>query len=67
MPQMSGKYYEDQAAIDSWTTPNDANPPEFRTAVVRLRPRQPGVPPDLRPPTGSRTFVPDSPANPSSC
>ncbi|WP_020574422.1 extracellular solute-binding protein [Actinopolymorpha alba] len=27
------KYYEDQAAIDSWTK-NAAHPPEFRTAVV---------------------------------
>ncbi|WP_222106150.1 extracellular solute-binding protein [Catellatospora sichuanensis] len=32
MPQ-ERKYYEDQAAIDSWTK-NDSHPPEFRTAVV---------------------------------
>ncbi|TMR97929.1 extracellular solute-binding protein [Nonomuraea basaltis] len=32
MPQEK-KYYEDQAAIDSWTK-NELHPPEFRTAVV---------------------------------
>ncbi|WP_433003558.1 ABC transporter substrate-binding protein [Kribbella sp. CA-294648] len=32
MPQ-ERKYYEDQAAIDSWTK-NDVHQPEFRTAVV---------------------------------
>jgi multiple sugar transport system substrate-binding protein len=44
MPQ-ERKYYEDQAAIDSWTK-NDAHPPEFRTAVVDYG-RDHGVP-DLR-------------------
>ncbi|MBB5867307.1 multiple sugar transport system substrate-binding protein [Allocatelliglobosispora scoriae] len=44
MPQ-ERKYYEDQAAIDSWTK-NDAHPPEFRTAVVDYA-RDHGVP-DLR-------------------
>lgn len=32
MPQ-ERRYYEDQAAVDSWTK-NGAHPPEFRTAVV---------------------------------
>jgi multiple sugar transport system substrate-binding protein len=44
MPQ-ERKYYEDQAAIDSWTK-NDSHPPEFRTAVVDYA-RDHGVP-DLR-------------------
>ncbi|NUO97899.1 MAG: sugar ABC transporter substrate-binding protein [Nonomuraea sp.] len=44
MPQ-ERKYYEDQAAIDSWTA-NDGHPPEFRTAVVDYA-RDHGVP-DLR-------------------
>jgi multiple sugar transport system substrate-binding protein len=44
MPQEK-KYYEDQAAIDSWTR-NDQHPPEFRTAVVDYA-REHGVP-DLR-------------------
>ncbi|MGW5161210.1 extracellular solute-binding protein [Nonomuraea wenchangensis] len=44
MPQ-ERKYYEDQAAIDSWTK-NDGHPPEFRTAVVDYA-REHGVP-DLR-------------------
>ncbi|MEU6730589.1 extracellular solute-binding protein [Nonomuraea wenchangensis] len=44
MPQ-ERKYYEDQAAIDSWTK-NDGHPPEFRTAVVDYA-RDHGVP-DLR-------------------
>ncbi|MEU6715860.1 extracellular solute-binding protein [Nonomuraea sp. NPDC046802] len=44
MPQEK-KYYEDQAAIDSWTK-NDQHPPEFRTAVVDYA-RDHGVP-DLR-------------------
>ncbi|MEV0381320.1 sugar ABC transporter substrate-binding protein [Nonomuraea sp. NPDC050643] len=44
MPQ-ERKYYEDQAAIDSWTR-NDGHPPEFRTAVVDYA-RDHGVP-DLR-------------------
>jgi multiple sugar transport system substrate-binding protein len=44
MPQ-ERKYYEDQAAIDSWIK-NDAHPPEFRTAVVDYA-RDHGVP-DLR-------------------
>ncbi|WP_336204146.1 ABC transporter substrate-binding protein [Nonomuraea sp. LPB2021202275-12-8] len=44
MPQEK-KYYEDQAAIDSWTK-NDGHPPEFRTAVVDYA-REHGVP-DLR-------------------
>ncbi|MFC4590871.1 extracellular solute-binding protein [Sphaerisporangium corydalis] len=41
MPQ-ERKYYEDQAAIDSWTR-NDSHPPEFRTAVVDYA-REHGVP-----------------------
>ncbi|MGI5289966.1 extracellular solute-binding protein [Nonomuraea polychroma] len=44
MPQEK-KYYEDQAAIDSWTK-NAQHPPEFRTAVVDYA-RDHGVP-DLR-------------------
>jgi multiple sugar transport system substrate-binding protein len=44
MPQ-ERKYYEDQAAIDSWTK-NDSHPAEFRTAVVDYA-REHGVP-DLR-------------------
>ncbi|NUT09852.1 MAG: hypothetical protein HOQ38_05195, partial [Nonomuraea sp.] len=44
MPQ-ERKYYEDRAAIDSWTA-NDGHPPEFRTAVVDYA-RDHGVP-DLR-------------------
>ncbi|WP_219461781.1 extracellular solute-binding protein, partial [Nonomuraea rhizosphaerae] len=44
MPQEK-KYYEDQAAIDSWTK-NPGHPPEFRTAVVDYA-RDHGVP-DLR-------------------
>lgn len=44
MPQ-ERTYYEDQAAIDSWTK-NDGHPPEFRTAVVDYA-RDHGVP-DLR-------------------
>ncbi|MFI6479248.1 ABC transporter substrate-binding protein [Nonomuraea sp. NPDC050663] len=44
MPQ-ERKYYEDQAAIDSWTK-NDGHPPEFRTAVVDYA-RDHGVP-DIR-------------------
>ncbi|MFC5834247.1 extracellular solute-binding protein [Nonomuraea insulae] len=44
MPQEK-KYYEDQAAIDSWTK-TDGHPPEFRTAVVDYA-RDHGVP-DLR-------------------
>ncbi|MFI6633705.1 carbohydrate ABC transporter substrate-binding protein (CUT1 family) [Nonomuraea fuscirosea] len=44
MPQEK-KYYEDQAAVDSWTK-NDGHPPEFRTAVVDYA-RDHGVP-DLR-------------------
>ncbi|MEU4515987.1 extracellular solute-binding protein [Nonomuraea wenchangensis] len=44
MPQ-ERTYYEDQAAIDSWTK-NDGHPPEFRTAVVDYA-REHGVP-DLR-------------------
>ncbi|MGW0807815.1 extracellular solute-binding protein [Nonomuraea sp. NPDC002799] len=44
MPQ-ERKYYEDQAAIDSWTK-NELHPPEFRTAVVDYA-REHGVP-DLR-------------------
>lgn len=41
MPQ-ERKYYEDPAAIDSWTK-NDLHPPEFRTAVVDYA-RDHGVP-----------------------
>ncbi|WP_049567382.1 extracellular solute-binding protein [Nonomuraea sp. SBT364] len=41
MPQEK-KYYEDQAAIDSWTK-NAGHPPEFRTAVVDYA-RDHGVP-----------------------
>ncbi|MBB5782396.1 extracellular solute-binding protein [Nonomuraea jabiensis] len=41
MPQEK-KYYEDQAAIDSWTK-NELHPPEFRTAVVDYA-RDHGVP-----------------------
>ncbi|GAA2992073.1 hypothetical protein GCM10017559_10290 [Streptosporangium longisporum] len=41
MPQ-ERRYYEDQAAIDSWTR-NDSHPPEFRTAVVDYA-RDHGVP-----------------------
>lgn len=44
MPQ-ERKYYEDQAAIDSWTK-NDSHPSEFRTAVVDYA-KDHGVP-DLR-------------------
>ncbi len=44
MPQ-ERKYYEEQAAIDSWTK-NESHPPEFRTAVVDYA-RDHGVP-DLR-------------------
>ncbi|WP_188196155.1 extracellular solute-binding protein [Nonomuraea sp. SYSU D8015] len=44
MPQEK-KYYEDQAAIDSWTK-NAQHPPEFRTVVVDYA-RDHGVP-DLR-------------------
>ncbi|MCG5217967.1 ABC transporter substrate-binding protein [Streptosporangium sp. KLBMP 9127] len=41
MPQ-ERKYYEDQAAVDSWTK-NAGHPPEFRTAVVDYT-RDHGVP-----------------------
>ncbi|MBB6349008.1 multiple sugar transport system substrate-binding protein [Nonomuraea muscovyensis] len=44
MPQ-ERKYYEDQAAVDSWTK-NAEHPPEFRTAVVDYA-REHGLP-DLR-------------------
>ncbi|MBB2911570.1 multiple sugar transport system substrate-binding protein [Streptosporangium becharense] len=44
MPQ-ERKYYEDQAAIDSWAG-NAAHPPEFRTAVIDYT-RDHGVP-DVR-------------------
>ncbi|MGJ6968444.1 extracellular solute-binding protein [Streptosporangium sp. G11] len=44
MPQEK-KYYEDQAAIDSWIK-NETHPPEFRTAVVDYT-REHGVP-DIR-------------------
>ncbi|MGC5013207.1 ABC transporter substrate-binding protein [Streptosporangium sp. DT93] len=41
MPQ-ERRYYEDQAAVDSWIK-NDSHPPEFRTAVVDYA-RDHGVP-----------------------